>query len=110
MEIMELIPQKTESLINTGEQEFKKSVFKHVQDAVFAAENAFFCINSDFMKHKIKLFMCSKTLLEAEEAIERQYKLAMLGDAKCAENVQSGMQYWLKLVLREIKRLRENAA
>lgn len=78
------------------------NAFKPILEAVSAVSKAFDSIESDFQRDKIKVFMCSKTLLEAESAIEKQYKMAISGDQKALQNVHSGMEYWKKLVMKEI--------
>lgn len=78
------------------------NAFKPIQEAILAVSKAFDYIESDFQRDKIKDFMCSKTLLEAELAIEKQYKLALAGDKNALQNVHSGMKYWQKLVMKEI--------
>lgn len=107
MDIKELMPQKSEYPLSGINTERIKSVHKPMQDAVFIVEKAYSHIVSDFQKDRIKRFMCSKPLLDAEIAIEKQYQLALSGDENAAQKVASGMQYWQKLVLREIDKYLE---
>jgi hypothetical protein len=110
MDINQLLPQKTECFQKAENHEHVNHAFKAMQDAVFTVENAFFDIYSDFQRDQIKRFMCSKLLLEAEEAIEKQYQSALSGNENAAQNVVTGMQYWKKLVTKEIDKFREVAS
>lgn len=114
MDIVELLPQKpgvsTAPPLSGCSKEQLEIIYKPIQEAILEASKAFETIQNDFLRDKIKAFMCSKVLLDAESAIEKQFKSAIAGNAKAVENVQSGMRYWLQLVLREIKRVRELAA
>lgn len=114
MDIDDLLPQKPESAtalpLPVCNNEQLEIIYKPIQEAILEASKAFETIQNDYLRYKIKLFMCSKTLLDAESAIEKQCRAAIIGNAKAAENVKSGMHYWLQLVLREINRVRENAA
>lgn len=102
MDIKDLFPRQNEFSMPVKDSEQKQSAFKLIQDAVFVVETEFSHILSDFQRDKIKTFMCSKTLLEAESSIEKQYLRALSGDQNAMHNVRSGMEYWRKLVMKEI--------
>jgi hypothetical protein len=76
---------------------------KPIQQAILSISEAYEAMDSEFRKEKVREYLKSETVLQVEEAIEKQYQLALSGDQVALERVQEGMEYWMKLVLRKME-------
>jgi hypothetical protein len=87
-----------------------ESTHKPMRDAALQVYERFLEIESQFLRDRIKHWVATDpALLRAEEAIDKQAKLALAGDEQAMERVVSGMDYWRKLICRKMDEMEKEA-